>query len=87
MCQVRLPGLIFHQCSDFLPEKTVLDGAFIERKRDFLGLGILCKIGGQRLTKLMDQVIGAERSTCDILDVGPVAPPGRCPCDHARYFP
>src|ERR1051326_6950823 len=75
MDQINLLADMLHKGRYFLSEIAVVDGTLAEGEGDFLEERIIGKIGGQRLAKLVHEVIGAERSTSDIFDVRAVTAP------------
>jgi hypothetical protein len=66
---------MFHQGRYLLSEVSVVDWSFTESKSDFLGGYITNEIGGKAFTKLVDQVVGAERGSRYIFDVRTVTAP------------
>src|SRR5689334_21524019 len=75
MHEVHLLSNMFHQSRDFLAERAVPGGAFIESESYFLGIAIIGKVCGEAFTKLVHQVVGAEGGVSDIFQVIVVAAP------------
>src|SRR6266487_229554 len=66
---------MFHQSRNFVPEIAIVNWTFTEGESDFLGGNITDEIGSKAFTKLVDQVVGAERGSRYILDVRTVTAP------------
>ena len=65
---------MFHQSRNFVSEIAIMNWTFTEGESYFLGCYIVVKIGGQRFTKLIYQVIGAKGCTSNVFNMSAMTP-------------